>query len=260
MSFRTYGRRNGRPEKVTPNEFPRIYLFGDSLTERGFYAQDTGFGWQLQRYYEDRVEVINEGANDACLSMGGTLVPLQEYEDHIRHYVNTILDDPATQSTRVILISPPPVNVPVPVGEPLLDNPDAANILRIVALQGRGHRTWQSKRTFANKIVEIGKEFEANTDRVAFLDFWSSLTKSVCRIEGVSQDDAFYYLDIDNMLPGSGMPGAKSFEKGYFTDGLHFGERAYEILGRELLDLALAKWPELKRENFPSRVCAHPLS
>ncbi|KAM5429953.1 hypothetical protein McanCB49686_005802 [Microsporum canis] len=289
MSYR-YWRRESKPEKVTPNDYPRIYLFGDSLTERGFYAQDTGFGWQLQKYYDDRVEVVNEGysgqttrslrrqfseylmgaiksrgppaplfitiflgANDACLSMNGPMVPLQEYEDHIRHYLTTILDDPATKDTRVILISPPPVNVPVPVGEPLLDNPDAAIILRSVASQGRGHRTWESKRTFAKKIVEIGKEYEAKSGRVAVLDLWYSITKSVCRIEGTTQDDAFYHLDIDEMLPGSGMPGAKPFENGYFTDGLHLGDKAYQILGRELLDLALTKWPELKRENFPRR-------
>ncbi|EZF36429.1 GDSL esterase/lipase [Trichophyton mentagrophytes] len=315
MSYR-YFRRDSRLDKVTPNDYPRIYLFGDSLTERGFFPQDVGFGWQLQKYYADRVEVVNEGeqvtlgmflsvrfplggnstsmgliwirqtsrslrrqfneylmgaiksrgppaplfitiflgANDACLSLSGAMVPLEEYEEHIRHYLNTILDDPATQETKVILISPPPVNVPVPVGEPLLDNPDAAIILRSVASQSRGHRTWESKRTYAKKIVEIGKEYEAQTSRVAVLDLWYSLTKSVCRIEGTTQDDAFYHLDIDEMLPGSGMPGAKPFDKGYFTDGLHFGDKAYEILGRELLDLALTKWPELKRENFPRRV------
>ncbi|OAL67872.1 hypothetical protein A7C99_1004 [Trichophyton rubrum] len=285
MSYR-YFRRDSRLDKVTPNDYPRIYLFGDSLTERGFFSQDVGFGWQLQKYYADRVEVVNEGysgslrrqfneylmgaiksrgppaplfitiflgANDACLSLSGAMVPLEEYEEHIRHYLNTILDDPATQETKVILISPPPVNVPVPVGEPLLDNPDAAIILRSVASQSRGHRTWESKRTYAKKIVEIGKEYEAQTSRVAVLDLWYALTKSVCRIEGTTQDDAFYHLDIDEMLPGSGMPGAKPFDKGYFTDGLHFGDKAYEILGRELLDLALTKWPELKRENFPRR-------
>ena len=44
-----------------PKDYPRIYLFGDSLTERGFYEQDCGFGWKLRQYYADRVEVVNEG-------------------------------------------------------------------------------------------------------------------------------------------------------------------------------------------------------
>lgn len=44
-----------------PKDYPRIYLFGDSLTDRGFYEYDCGFGWKLQQYYADRVEVVNEG-------------------------------------------------------------------------------------------------------------------------------------------------------------------------------------------------------
>lgn len=50
----------------TPNDFPRIYLFGDSLTERGFNESDCGFGWKLGQYYEDRVEVVNEGSLGLC--------------------------------------------------------------------------------------------------------------------------------------------------------------------------------------------------
>lgn len=43
------------------NTFPRIYLFGDSLTDRAFFESDNGFGWRLQEYYEGRVEVVNRG-------------------------------------------------------------------------------------------------------------------------------------------------------------------------------------------------------
>ncbi len=45
----------------TANDYPRIYLFGDSLTERAFLAGSKGFGWWLREYYADRVEVVNRG-------------------------------------------------------------------------------------------------------------------------------------------------------------------------------------------------------
>lgn len=31
-----------------PKHWPRIYLFGDSLTEKAFFESDGGFGWKLE--------------------------------------------------------------------------------------------------------------------------------------------------------------------------------------------------------------------
>jgi hypothetical protein len=47
--------------ETTPDSFPRIYLFGDSLTDRAFFESDNGFGWKLREYYDGRVEVVNRG-------------------------------------------------------------------------------------------------------------------------------------------------------------------------------------------------------
>lgn len=47
--------------EATANPFPRIYLFGDSLTDRAFFESNNGFGWRLQEYYDGRVEVVNRG-------------------------------------------------------------------------------------------------------------------------------------------------------------------------------------------------------
>ncbi|KAI1916608.1 hypothetical protein LOZ61_000876 [Ophidiomyces ophidiicola] len=294
----------------TPNNYPRIYLFGDSLTERAFEEHDSGFGWMLAQYYKDRVEIVNEGysgqttkslrqafderilntvkerglpsplfitiflgANDACF-LGGddrTYVPIAQYEKHIRHYVDTILEHPATKDTRVILISPPPVDVPPPPSTDF-DLESVVEATRAAAAMGRGHRTWESKRKFAKKITEIGHEFEAKTDRFAPFDFWTLITKVKCQDETDSDvDEIFHKLDLEDTLPGSGTPGAPRFGLEYFIDGLHFGEKVslstahylfvfakvgqgYDVLGRELLKLLLSKWPELNKENFPVRV------
>ncbi|KAK2746361.1 porphobilinogen deaminase [Myotisia sp. PD_48] len=173
------------------------------------------------------------GANDACLMQNGTIVPLEEYEDRIREYVNTILNDPATEETKVILISPPPVDVPPP---------EAASVSRSTAALGRGHQTWLSKRIFAKTIVKIGKEFEAKSDRVATLDFWTIVTKQACHQIYRSFDE----LDIEGLLPGSGLPGTMEFGKTYFVDRLHMGITAYSLLGNKLMELIANKWPELK--------------
>ncbi|KMU87917.1 hypothetical protein CIHG_05684 [Coccidioides immitis H538.4] len=283
-------------DSQAPDDYPRVYLFGDSLTEWGCSELDSGFGWRLEQYYKDRVEVVNEGyagqttrslrrifkerildkakergspaplfitiflgANDACLDGAGTYVPIEEYEEHIRHYVNSILNHPATKGTKVILISPPPVNVPPPPkegSESDLDIPSVADALWHVAAKGRGHRTWESKRKFAKKIVEIGHEFQERAERVALLDFWTIITKAACLDDGDGDPgDIFHKLDLEDILPGCGMPGSKRFERDYFTDGLHLGEKGYEILGQGLLDLVLKRWPELKSENFPIRPC-----
>lgn len=164
------------------------------------------------------------GANDACLTAFDTLVPLSEYEEHIRTYVNSILEHHATEGTKVVLITPPPVDVPSPgeIDEDTL--PEILDTMRAVAKGGRGHRTWESKRKFAQKIIEIGREFEAKSDLVTVLDLWTAITKSACNKHGNLDYDE---LDVEDMLPGSGMPGAKTMGKGFFLDGLHFGKTVW---------------------------------
>lgn len=43
------------------SSLPQIILLGDSLTEWGFDLSDNGFGAQLEKYYENRADVINKG-------------------------------------------------------------------------------------------------------------------------------------------------------------------------------------------------------
>ncbi|OAX85563.1 hypothetical protein ACJ72_00057 [Emergomyces africanus] len=231
-------------DKVTPlREFTSKNLWTEELEELLLAKQI------------DLVVHSLKGANDACILSSGPYVPLQEFEEHIRHYVNSILDHPGAQSTKVILITPPPVDVPSPGMDLAYDLPEVADAMQSIAKLSRGHKTWASKRAFAEKIVEIGKEFEAKTDRVAVLDFWTAVTKAACKEQGVSEE-GFHELDVEDMLPGSGLPGAGEFGREFFIDGLHFGSKGYEILTRELFGLFLTKWPELEKQNFPLHVCA----
>lgn len=167
------------------------------------------------------------GANDACLkpqksqepgSRRRTYVLLEDYENYIRQYLIQILQHPKASKAKVILITPPPVAVPssmdeIPMSEPVM--------LRVSSEleNGLGHQTWKSKRKFAEKIVEIARDFEET--RVAVLDFWKIITTYKC---GNNREE-FEQLDSMNRLPGSGMPGATEFGDDIFCDGLHLGSK-----------------------------------
>jgi hypothetical protein len=58
-----------------PKDFPRIFLFGDSLTDRAFFEQNCGFGWKLREYYANRIEVINEGRLRCRSGIFGWMLP-----------------------------------------------------------------------------------------------------------------------------------------------------------------------------------------
>lgn len=107
-----------------------------------------------------------------------------------------------------------------------VDIPSVAGVLESAERNGIGHQTWLAKRTYAEKVVKIGREFEAKNNRVTVLDFWKAITKVGCLKEGDGPAMAakrFRQLDIEDKLPGCGLPGAKKFGAGFFTDGLHLG-------------------------------------
>lgn len=170
------------------------------------------------------------GANDACLPPVWVHVPLPEYEKHIRHYVNSILEHPATKGTKVILITPPPIDVSAEKLPPEVDIPSVVDVSRTVAQNGIGHMTWASKRRYAEKIVEIGRDFQEKTDLVAVLDFWTAITKFACQADG-DPEEVYRVLDVEDLLPGCGLPGAKEFGEDIFTDGLHLGKTVCPLNG-----------------------------
>lgn len=55
------------------DQHPKIILFGDSLTDWGFYEENHGFGWAVGQYYGGKVEVLNEGTcmQDRDLKLSG---------------------------------------------------------------------------------------------------------------------------------------------------------------------------------------------
>ncbi|KAF2803074.1 SGNH hydrolase [Mytilinidion resinicola] len=261
-------------------QLPKIVLFGDSLTDWAFNEYNAGFGWVLEEEYKGKAELtdcvctnrytssmlapnfekiisraknpnapptllftIFLGANDACLPPWSGHVPLDKYEANLRAFVETILSTKAMTDTKIVLITPPPINI----RESLPDSPIGSNSEDLQASleeekKARGYRTYMNKKQYAEKVMEIAESYVALTDRVIGLNFWKSLIDTALEQQGrLNAEDAY----DENKLPGCGLPGAKEFKKGFFTDGLHFGPLAYKLLSEDLITAVLQKWPEL---------------
>lgn len=94
-----------------------------------------------------------------------------------------------------------------------------------MVLKTRSHRTWLAKRKYAEKVVEIGENFEDETLRVAVIDLWHSVTQWACSGERNGVSAGFDELDEIDALPGCGLPKAKVFGEEIFSDSIHLGKK-----------------------------------
>jgi lysophospholipase L1-like esterase len=183
----------------------------------------------------------------------GEYVPLPKFTYNIREFVEIILTEDDLLSTKIVLITPPPINIPDPFPEDEDEydflSPAAAAALkssRKDPKEDQGYKTYMSKKRYAEKIMEIAQSYE-DTGRVVGFDYWKSLVDKGLEDQGRHGDDDAY---DEERLPGCGLKRAKEFGKGYFTDGLHLGARGYDVLSTGLLELVLKKWPELEPEKI----------
>ncbi|KZM23935.1 uncharacterized protein EKO05_0009322 [Ascochyta rabiei] len=249
---------------------PEFVLFGDSLTEWSFDEHHEGFGWALEQKYHSKARIQNQGqagytstrllsdfnriiaraiapeaprtllftiflgANDACFVGGTEYVPLPIFEDNIRFFVETILTQDAMSDTKIVLITPPPIDIPSPGIRHFGDN--EVRERNELKRKQKGYRTYMSKKRYAERIVQIAKEYD-ETERVLGLDFWGDLVRTRLREVGEVYDE--------DRLPGSGLYGTRDFGEGYFTDGLHLDKKGYNVLSKALYESTLARWPVL---------------
>ncbi|XP_060191263.1 GDSL esterase/lipase At5g45920 isoform X2 [Lycium barbarum] len=132
---------------------PKIYLFGDSITEMSF--DDGGWGASLVKHFNRTVDVVLRGysgyntrwalkviekvfpeteesplavtvffgANDACLVNRCSAfqhVPIDEYKQNLHSIVSFLKGRWPT--TQIILISPPPIDEPARLLYPFTEN------------------------------------------------------------------------------------------------------------------------------------------
>ena len=167
------------------------------------------------------------GANDACFrdfTRWTPLVPLDEYEANLRGFVDAFLAEPATGNAKVILITPPPINVRRPAAADYEGLAPAAKeaFIRANAEEGRGERTFRNKKEYADKVLALADEYaRADTGgRVLGLNFWKAVVDFALHKEGADVETAY----AEGRLPGSGHPDANEFTTDIFTDRLHLGK------------------------------------
>jgi len=166
------------------------------------------------------------GANDACLPPSSAHVPTEEFSAHIRCYIDTVLNAEATRGTNVLLITPPPINARSPEeGDDESYPPVVRAALARDELRNLGYLTWCSKRKYARRIVEIGKEYEGKTDLVAVLDFWTILSEYGLQEARKKGWVAPQREDGIEVITGCGLKGAPEFGIDVFTDRLHLGPK-----------------------------------
>ena len=166
-----------------------------------------------------------------------------------------VLTNPATSGTKILLITPPPINVPAPKAETCESEiPAVKEALKRDRQNGikndRGYRTWCSKKEYAQRIREIGAEYQEKTELVGILDFWTKITefgRGEAENQGWRRPEG---VDAQKVEIGCGLLGAPEFDRDTFVDGLHMGWKAYAVLSREVVNIITEKWPELKREDI----------
>lgn len=139
--------RSTVPTTGVSGKRPKILLFGDSLTQRGFEGPGQGWAAGLAHAYGRRADIVNRGfsgyttkwcalmapmlfpagdpawevpalaivflgANDAALPSREQHVPVHEYEQHLRRIVSHLQGRRREDgsATRVLLLTPPPVD------------------------------------------------------------------------------------------------------------------------------------------------------
>jgi lysophospholipase L1-like esterase len=173
------------------------------------------------------------GANDACLVGPNDLeyVPLSQFASNIREFVETILIQDALPHTKIVLITPPPINILEPFHDDDGDE-EAVAKMKIEMKAGKGYKTYLSKKKYAETIMQIAKEYE-ETERVVGVDFWRACVDVALKEQGRDGElmgDGVGEKYEEERLPGCGLVGAREFSKGYFTDGLHLGKLVSSLL------------------------------
>jgi isoamyl acetate esterase len=175
------------------------------------------------------------GANDAVLPGLAQHVPLPKFKQNIRDFVDLIIAHPLTKSTKIILITPPPIDVQFREvwrrkSTPRAAQPDSPMVeaedpIAIPETSDEdlkdfpGYKTWMNKLEYAAAIMEIGADYKkaGKEDTVEALNFWQALINW-----GVDKGKKEGKTEAEP-LPGCGLPGAVEFGREVLRDGLHFG-------------------------------------
>ncbi|KAJ3845241.1 SGNH hydrolase-type esterase domain-containing protein [Lentinula raphanica] len=210
-----------------------IMIFGDSITQGGWETGMNGFGASLAHRYARKLDVINRGfsgyntewgipvfeqffatteqqkhlpivrllviwfgANDSCLVQSPQHVPLPKFASNLKHLVNLVQSPKSkyySPKTRIILVTPPPVNTYQRKAN--LDARDPPILL---------DRNFENTRLYAETVKDIAREEE-----VGIIDIWTKMWDAARHNEqalekflydGLHLNDAGYQIMYDAVL------------------------------------------------------------
>ncbi|KAF8232300.1 GDSL Lipase/Acylhydrolase [Tricholoma matsutake] len=197
-----------------------VMLFGDSITQGAWEPDRNGFGQRLSHVYARKLDVLNRGlsgyntdwalpvleqclvtkkdqphvpgirlltiwfgANDACIQPSPQHVPLVRFTSNLEKLVDLVHSPESvyySPSTRIVLMSPPPVNT----------------YQRAADLGSRElpldlDRNFETTKAYAKAVKEV-----AHAKQVAFVDIWTEFWQAA----GEKEVELSRYL-IDGLHP-----------------------------------------------------------
>jgi lysophospholipase L1-like esterase len=169
-------------------------------------------------------------------------VPWPLFSANYRNFIDTILSHKTLADTKIVLITPPPLNGNVSKPEAGMSEREIEEINRW-RKEAPKYKTYMSKKRYAEGIMQIASEYEG-TGRVAGLNFWQDIMDAM-----IEEEEKGRMYD-EQMPPGCGLMGSSAFPDGWFTDGLHLNVKGYNVLSKGLMELLMGKWPELAPEKL----------
>lgn len=261
-------------------DYPQFILFGDSITQFGTLTLQA----YLQTEYIRRLDVINRGlsgftlpmglmalqkflpatspesawpkiklvtvffgANDACVPGESQHVGLQSYIDAFKKVIDyPVFNRKGALSTKIVIITPPPVN------EHQFERKPAGGFQRRAGITSQ----------YARAAREVGKAYGAPV-----LDFWTILMTKVgwnasmgceCCCDRIPCHVDMHSRMAPDMqhIPGcfqspSNSPDFEYQLSDFLADGLHLSKLGYDVLFSELLKLIREEIPDCAPENLP---------
>jgi lysophospholipase L1-like esterase len=134
-----------------------------------------------------RILTIWFGANDACIKPSPQHVPLDKFVTNLKEFVDMVQDEASpyySPDTRVILISPPPIDTHQRLA-------DLQSRIPPIALD----RDFQTTKMYADAVKDV-----AHTKGVAFVDIWTPLWEGA----GMNERDLGKYMNDGLHLNGEG--------------------------------------------------------
>ncbi|KAJ6546521.1 SGNH hydrolase-type esterase domain-containing protein [Mycena vulgaris] len=242
-----------------------IMLFGDSITQAGW--TEGGFGARLANDYSRKFDVLNRGlagyntewaipvleqclatqqnqlhapkirilvvwfgANDACIEASFQHVPLPKFVENMKHMVHLVQSAESpyhSPSTRIILVTPPPINT----------------YQRAADLAGRDPPLVLDRSFEAAKEYAEGVKRAAAATRVSVVDVWTAIWKAA----GESEEALSKYLSDGLHLTPEGY--AVTYEALMKTIELEHPDLHYEKL-----EYVFPRWDQVDCSNLGASV------